>query len=350
MVSAADSPPVILVPDANTAVGPLVIASWINWLLMGTLVVQLYHFQTHFSKDRVAVRLLVYFVVTLDVVQTVISTHLTWFYAIANWDRPAVFSETTPWSGPMTPLMAGLVSGTVQLFYAWRIWILSHTFGMRCVSIIVYLLACAQAGTAIVSSIVIEFDRTQERLLQLHPAFEFWLAGSFTVDIIITASMIYILYNAKERNPLARTESLLNKLIINAIRTGLITVIAAGIDLGLFVAFTSNNYHYVPAYILGKLYSISLLATLNGRKSVGLRTTIGTTTSSFAPFESAIMRLEVSRVTRRTTTTEILREPDEWSEGKEPCENSLTDVESARTYRKASDADADADELQGSFK
>jgi len=37
-----------------------------------------------------------------------------------------------------------------------------------------------------------------------------------------------------------------NRLINNAIQTGSITVICAGIDLALFVGFTSNNYHYVP--------------------------------------------------------------------------------------------------------
>src|SRR4051812_24446871 len=62
------------------------------------------------------------------------------------------------------------------------------------------------------------------------------------------------LYTAKSRTPWSRTDNLFNRLIINAIQTGSITVICAGVDLALFVAFTSNNYHYVPAYILAKLY------------------------------------------------------------------------------------------------
>jgi len=73
-------------------------------------------------------------------------------------------------------------------------------------------------------------------------------------------------------------------------------------------------------------YTISLLATLNGRKSVGIRTS-----TSSGPLESVGMRLEVSRFTQRTTTSEVVPSASgEWSEGegKEPSEVAILSLES----------------------
>ncbi|KAF9558402.1 hypothetical protein CPC08DRAFT_692169 [Agrocybe pediades] len=264
----------------------------------------------------------------IDIAQTVITTHVTWYYSVQNWADPTVFFRDSPWSAATIPLFAGLVSGIVQLFYSWRIWVLAPTKVMRGLAILISLIAVSQGATAIVTSIVIQFDKTQQRLLELHPAFEYWLAGSFTVDILISAAMLYILYTAKSRTPWSRTDNLFNRLIINAIQTGSITVICAGVDLALFVAFTSNNYHYVPAYILAKLYSNSLLATLNGRKSLNNGSTGGSIQT-----ESVGMRLQVSRVTERTTDATIVRGP--WGgDGKVDYSNDI-DVESGHRSHKA---------------
>ncbi|KAF4615926.1 hypothetical protein D9613_011349 [Agrocybe pediades] len=266
-------------------------------MLMGTLVVQFYRYQCNFPKDKPAVKVLVYTVVTLDIIQTVVTSHLTWFFAIANWHDPTVLFRTT-WSANMLPLFAGLISGIVQIFYAWRIFKLSKARWMTCLAGLISLIATSQATAAIVASIMIQFNPTQERLLQLHPVFSYWLAGSFTVDILITAAMLQILFNARAISALSRTGNLVNTLISNAIQTGAITVVCAGVDLALFVAYTSSNFHFVPAYILGKLYSNSLLATLNTRETLRNAPTYNTSDSFGKDLQT--------RPENKTTTTSTM--------------------------------------------
>ncbi|KAF9561010.1 hypothetical protein CPC08DRAFT_457920 [Agrocybe pediades] len=106
---------------------------------------------------------------------------------------------------------------------------------------------------------------------------------------------------------------MVNKLISNSIQTGLITAACAGVDLALFVSFTSRNYHYVPAYILGKLYTNSLLATLNSRRAVMQISSLGPSLTSGQ--ESFGMRLQVTRVTERRTDSESVIGAS-WSAGK----------------------------------
>ncbi|KZV68630.1 hypothetical protein PENSPDRAFT_687085 [Peniophora sp. CONT] len=47
---------------------------------------------------------------------------------------------------------------------------------------------------------------------------------------------------------------------------GIITAVVAIIDGVLYLVYTHNNYHMVPAAILGKLYVNSLLVLLNSRR------------------------------------------------------------------------------------
>ncbi|KAF9540496.1 hypothetical protein CPC08DRAFT_650877, partial [Agrocybe pediades] len=180
--------------------------------------------------------------------QTFITSHTTWYFAVKNWNNNIIFTSA-PWSTPMLPTFAALVSGIVQPFYAWRIWVLSTSKWMRGLAIVIVMVSFTQALCGIVGSSIIQADLTQERLLQLHPVFNVSMTGSFVADILITGCMIYILLRAKTKTPLAQTEGMVNKLISNSIQTGLITAACAGVDLALFVSFTSRNYHYVP-YVL----------------------------------------------------------------------------------------------------
>ncbi|KAI0043719.1 hypothetical protein FA95DRAFT_1563039 [Auriscalpium vulgare] len=286
-------PPPVLTQDAATVIGPIFVGNVINWLLMGSLVVQVYMFHISYPSERIRIRLLVYIVFLLDVVQTVFGTHQAWFYMIANWSKPGTL-DAEPWSAATIPIMCGLIAAIVQIFYAWRIWRMKDSVVMHVFSLMIAAIALAQGVTAVVASSIIQERPTQRNLLHLHPAFEFWLAGSFVADVLICGCMIWILYDAKTQTMWTESGSLFNRLILNAIQTGLVTVICATVDLALFVHFENANYHLTPAYILGKLYSNSLMVTLNARRR---RTTRNT---DLETAESLAMRVMVSQQTEQS--------------------------------------------------
>ncbi|KII83979.1 hypothetical protein PLICRDRAFT_69612, partial [Plicaturopsis crispa FD-325 SS-3] len=100
---------------------------------------------------------------------------------------------------------------------------------------------------------------------------QLWLAGSFTSDFLITGSLLHILFEARSRTPIKKTSNILTKLIAVTVQTGFITAVVAGLQLiaSLINFATSdsgqNQYYITFSFLLGKLYSNVLFATLNAR-------------------------------------------------------------------------------------
>ncbi|KAJ7247944.1 hypothetical protein C8J57DRAFT_1724350 [Mycena rebaudengoi] len=284
-----------LLINPATVIGPIFVGNTVNWLLLGVLAMQVYTYGSKYPKDKVTIKVLVYVMFVLDVMQTVFGMHEAWWYSIQIWGNiPAL--QGAPWTATMVPVFCGLISAMVQSFYAFRIWILKRNLVPRLLAGFILLLALAQSLSAIIASSLLLQSLTQENLRRLHPLFTMWLAGSFVTDILIAGSMIWILHGAKSGTSISRTDSLLDRLIVNTVSTGAVTAISAGIDLALFVKYTQVNYHFAFAYVLGKLYSNSFMATLNSRRS---QAQISDNPESFG------MRIQVSQQTQRTGGTKI---------------------------------------------
>ncbi|KAJ7701205.1 hypothetical protein B0H17DRAFT_1046214 [Mycena rosella] len=70
---------------------------------------------------------------------------------------------------------------------------------------------------------------------------------------------------AQHQSRFKSTETILNRLIINTIETGAITAGLALVELILFKIWPNTYYHITTEYVLGRMYSNVLIATLNGR-------------------------------------------------------------------------------------
>ncbi|KAJ6542521.1 hypothetical protein DFH09DRAFT_1282558 [Mycena vulgaris] len=286
----------ILLVDPVTAIGPIFLGNSFNWMLTGFLMMQVYAYWRNFPRDKLKVKILVYAVCVLDLLQTAFGTHEAWWFSIQNWGNVSAL-QGGAWTEIMSPILCGIISAMVQIFYAMRIWTLKRNAIPRLLAILIIWLALGQSLAAIVASSLIQETLSQEQLLRLHPVFSFWLAGSFATDILVAGSMIWILYTAQPTLPeySSNTESMLNRLMLNTIQTGTVTVLCAGITLVLFIKFTDRNYYWAFAYILGKLYSNSFMATLNSRAS----------RRRWDGSESISMGLQRSRQTDRTEDSVI---------------------------------------------
>ncbi|KAJ7712860.1 hypothetical protein B0H16DRAFT_1743801 [Mycena metata] len=206
-----------------------------------------------FPTDKVILRVVVHWLFLVDLVQTVTLTIHGWFFVVTTWGNPAMF-DILPWTAAMIPIPSGLISLTVQIFYAWRLWILTNSRFLHAISILIITIALVQGFTAVICGGLLLHPPTQENLIRLHPGFSLWLAGSFVVDTLITGCMTHVLAQAKNNAFSGSTDTMLTKLIHRVITTGAASAICAAVDLAMFVQFPSTNYHVVPAYILGKLF------------------------------------------------------------------------------------------------
>jgi len=158
--------------------------------------------------------------------------------------------------------MAQLIAGLVQIFYAWRIWDLARSKFMRAVALIIVFLALIRGLGAMNNALeVVGFKRYYSAPFSIGrvlPEFLIWSAGGLPQDALITICMAYILLQS---DAIRGSES---KLATMA-QLGAFPPICACIDVVLVVYWPSTNYHFVPAYILGKMYTTSLVFILNLR-------------------------------------------------------------------------------------
>ncbi|KAF7334404.1 hypothetical protein MVEN_02269600 [Mycena venus] len=247
----------------------------LNWALLGALMIQIYDYHSYFRKtDRRAIKFLVHFVSVLELVQTGFITHTAWWHLVQNWGKPNGLL-IAPWTSTYVPILNGLASASVQGFFAWRIWLFEtkSTIGRieakyigRLTAGLIILTALMQFSAAV--WVAVEFVRASRNIANtalIGAAAETWLVGSFVCDLLITITMVIILLSARRKTSSKSTMFLLNNLIINTIETGAITAVLALTQLVLYKLYPTDYMHVTVEFVLGRLYSNVLLATLNGR-------------------------------------------------------------------------------------
>ncbi|KAF8512166.1 hypothetical protein BU17DRAFT_77415 [Hysterangium stoloniferum] len=150
---------------------------------------------------------------------------------------------------------AAAISTPIQLFVAWRIKIIS---GSRLLAAIIYFFALCSFIGSLAATISASFFPKYEDLQKFKPAIITWLTSSAAADVAITVSLVWSLY--KRRTGHAKTNYVIDRIIRLTVQTGLITAVSAVIDVVV---------NFIWDFALGKLYTNSLLSTLNARKGWG---------------------------------------------------------------------------------
>jgi len=93
-----------------------------------------------------------------------------------------------------------------------------------------------------------------------------WFGTSAAVDSSIAISLLWQLRRIK--SPFKATRSLVHKLILNAITTGTLTFLFSAIPLVLFLVDDRANLPGVTALAEGRVFALTMLYSLNSRRSI----------------------------------------------------------------------------------
>ncbi|KAK0196088.1 hypothetical protein F5146DRAFT_1133551 [Armillaria mellea] len=239
----------------------LIVANLLHWGLFGTLSVQVYLYYLAFPKDRKFTKRLVYGLYIVDFVQTMFATHDV-FAALGYGFGDVEALTRMHFSWLTVPIISGVVACVGQVFYAYRIFILSKSgiapIFVICVSLTSSVAAmitgvfCFQAGN------VTKLNNRKTSIVV-----GIWCGSSALCDIIIAICMTY--YLMRSNTSLRRTRILVTKLICLIIETGAATAVVALLNLIIFYAFPQETYYTTTAGIMPKLYSNTVLVVLNSR-------------------------------------------------------------------------------------
>ncbi|KAF8653434.1 hypothetical protein AX16_003942 [Volvariella volvacea WC 439] len=96
-----------------------------------------------------------------------------------------------------------------------------------------------------------------------------WLCISLACDSIITIAVIAFLRRARGTITGALRD-LMNKFILKSLETGVLVALAAAAELFLFRLYPFTYLSVVSLFMLSRLYTMALLASLNGRTRASL--------------------------------------------------------------------------------
>ncbi|KAF9030685.1 hypothetical protein BDZ89DRAFT_659463 [Hymenopellis radicata] len=250
--------------------GPFILGYMWSYCLYGVLIVQVYVYAERFGHDRATLKILVWTLFFLETVFTVFMTIAAWNTFGSHWgDTEAIL--VLDWSWTPLPPLSSFMGGMAQTFYAWRIYCLTRSFWLP---VIIELVMLMQLTATFVFTIrYFSGDRRVLNLFNFSDEITIWLAGSAACDLIITLSLVVLLYRRKpdSAGPHAAfrsTADLINKLIRVNMETGMITSFGAITELALFLSTHQYNIHLILFLMLGKLYSNTLMATLNYRDPI----------------------------------------------------------------------------------
>lgn len=238
----------------------MLLGTFFNVILYGISVTQTYLYWNNFSrKDAWYISSFVAFLFVADTVHTGFT--LAYIYnCLINHFGDGDFLSRADWLFATDPALTGIIGGTVQIFFAWRVKILTGNIYLA-----LTIVACSFASllcgiaTAIACGIVPAFVD----FLKFKSVVTIWLAASSVSDILITCTLVFHL--RKHRSGFTSTDSQVDRIIRLTVQTGLLTAIWAFADMILYL-LEPTAWHLMFNFALSKLYTNSLMSSLNSRK------------------------------------------------------------------------------------
>ncbi|KZT67042.1 hypothetical protein DAEQUDRAFT_729643 [Daedalea quercina L-15889] len=265
-MSSSGSSTIALPTPLPLLTGPQLLGVFFNWGLLGVLTLQCYSYYDHFKTDPLSLKSLVLGVLVYEWVQTgLITAPAMQIYVYDYGNVLSVLAFHNTWFS--ATIMCGFISAVVQVFFAWRIFKLSHS-RLRGGTMAAFIVALAllQMIACFITGAKEKADGIASALHgELLTVAILWLAGTVAVDVLIAVCMTYLLL--RNKTGIASTDALINRMIRLVVETGALTA-----SLSILVLITANIrplhetlVYEAPALILTKMYANTFLTNLNSR-------------------------------------------------------------------------------------
>ncbi|CAK5272512.1 unnamed protein product [Mycena citricolor] len=257
-MSLSPSPPRL--PAMDSTLGAMEVGGVVGTFLFGIETLQTFHYFRRFSQDPAYLKWTVALLWFLELGHSITTWHLLYSLTVTFYGQPQHI-QTPPISLPLTILFSAPLYFIVQFFFANRVRLLSGRWFMTivCWSLTTIRFGCtfAMMGVVLNISSLGELEAHYQWLMALG------LSLGVGVDVLVAGSMCWCLWRLRS-DGVVSTRKVVDKLILWTLESGIAT---GGTSIGLLAFFFArSDLSWFPFYlILGKLFSNSMLAALNGR-------------------------------------------------------------------------------------
>jgi len=230
----------------------------LNTFLYGIMVSQCYSYYSKYRRDPLWMKALVTSLLIADTMNTIFG--FCWIYGVVINHFADVSALTQAnWVFATDPVMVGTTATIVQVFFAWRVKVLTGCLISTAAIVLTATTSfLGSLGTTIAVVLYPEFIHFQRfRVIVI-----VWLVSSVVCDITITATISWYLRHYQAGFP--ESDGTVSKVIRITVQNGLITSVAATVDLISYLA-TPSGLHLAFNFPLSKLYTNVLMASLHSR-------------------------------------------------------------------------------------
>ncbi|KAI0356730.1 hypothetical protein OH77DRAFT_1423700 [Trametes cingulata] len=247
----------------DATMGPLLIGVILAAIMYGVSCSQMYYYFTRYPRDPWSIKLLVMAVWTTDSIHQALISHSVYWYLITEYGNPTALTLLS--KSIIVEVFFNAFTGLfVQSFFAARIWKLSG--GKLYLVIPVAVLIAGEFAVAMAYSIKALRLETFMDLVQIKGLSISINAFAAAGDVTIAAILCTILHFS--RTGFSKSNTLINRLMVFAVNTGLLTSVCACLSLITILSLPNTFVYICFFFLVGRLYSNSLMATLNARKSL----------------------------------------------------------------------------------
>jgi len=240
------------------------IGATFSTILFGVVCLQTFLYYRQWQRDVLALKILVAVVFALDTINQVVVTYMLYHYFVENFAHPAALAQNH-WSIGAEIISNALVGFLVEGFFVYRVWRVSGSKVL--LPLAASILAIAHLGTNLVSAVLgFKYNNFHDLLKALKPMA---IGGSILgacEDLAIALILAYCLYQG--RSGFRTTNSMITRLIAVAVATGLITSLALIAQSISSIVAPESLWILAWNLLLPKLYTNSLLASLNLRNVI----------------------------------------------------------------------------------
>ncbi|KAJ7243401.1 hypothetical protein B0H12DRAFT_1236436 [Mycena haematopus] len=214
-----------------------------------------------FPGDALRYKVLVGWIWMLDAAHTIAICSSVWAYGITHFGDPNYTKQIVP-TLAVTVAFTAITTLSVNIFYGWRIHKMSK--GNWWITGPIMLLAITRVGLAFVTTIEMILTRTFPAFAAgFNVVLTCGMSVSAATDIVVSTARYYYLRNLKQGY--SGTQEVVDAVVIFTINDGCLTCAIAIVAI-IFLLRMPDNFIWLGIYFnIAKLFSNSVLATLNLR-------------------------------------------------------------------------------------
>jgi len=164
------------------------------------------------------------------------------------------------------PVIGSIVGLSVQFYFAYRIWLLGNKENWW-LSGVICVVSTVDATAAFGGGIYAHVQKHFASGHWLKILATTWLVGNTVSDMLIASAMMYHLVRLKKRDGSFSSHALVS-IVRLTIETNLLTTSVSIVAMVMVILYPNTNWYTCPTAVIGKLYSNTLLVSLNNRISI----------------------------------------------------------------------------------